>query len=498
MLWVVTALGCSDADGGGNAGAGGAPSGGAAPNGGAGGAGGAGGGGPSCGDGVCAATETCASCEADCGSCCGDEVCGDNELCGTCPSDCGACTGVAPTVTRGPYLQRGSSSGVVVRFRTAEPSDSVVAFGLDPSNLSQVVKLDESTTEHEVVLPNLSPDTRYYYGFGKADAPLLGADADHSVLTAPVAGTPRASRIWVLGDSGTANQNARDVRDAYLAFTGARGTDLVLMLGDNAYSDGTDDEYQAAVFDMYPTVLRNVVMYPTLGNHDGHSASSATESGPYYDMFTMPREAEAGGVPSGTEAYYSFDYGNIHFVCLDSYDSDRDPDGDMLTWLASDLAATQAEWLIAFFHHPPYSKGSHDSDDEGELIDMRENSLPLLESFGVDLVLSGHSHAYERTMYLHGHYGDSDSLTQAMILDAGSGSPSDDGAYVRASGSADGAVYVVAGSSGQVSGGPLNHPAMFVSLNNLGSLVLDVDGSTLSASFIDDEGGLADSFAMTK
>ena len=64
-------------------------------------------------------------------------------------------------------------------------------------------------------------------------------------------------------------------------------------------------------------------------------------------MFTLPQNGEAGGVPSGTENYYSFDYANIHFVCLDSSSSDRDVGSPMLTWLESDLSSTTQEWIIA-------------------------------------------------------------------------------------------------------------------------------------------------------
>jgi hypothetical protein len=101
-------------------------------------------------------------------------------------------------------------------------------------------------------------------------------------------------------------------------------------------------------------------------------------------------------------------------------------------------------------------------------------------------------------MYLHGHYGSSGTLTPAMILDSGDGTIGGDGAYVRAPASTDGAVYVVAGSSGQASGGSLNHPAMYISLNELGSLVLDVDGAALTATFVDDAGQSLDAFTIDK
>src|SRR5206468_1250949 len=136
-------------------------------------------------------------------------------------------------------------------------------------------------------------------------------------------------------------------------------------------------------------------------------------------------------------------------------------------------SANTQQWLIAYWHHPPYSKGSHDSDSESELQQMRQYANPILESHGVDLVLSGHSHSYERSYLLNGHYGSSSTLTSAMILDKGDGRVDGTGAYEKPAPLTPnkGAVYTVAGSSGQTSGGSLDHPAMYLSLNVLGSLV---------------------------
>ena len=407
-----------------------------------------------------------------------------------------AASGVAQTVQRGPYLQMATPSGLVVRWRTDQSVDSVVRYGTTPSSLSQSA-VGTTGTEHEVELSGLQPDTRYYYSIGTSSGPLAG-DSSYTFGTGPRTGVARATRVWVVGDSGRANSAARAVRDAYVSFTGARATDMWLMLGDNAYNDGTDTEYQAAVFDTYPELLRQAPVWPTLGNHDGHSASSASQSGPYYDIFTLPKNAEAGGLASGTEAYYSFDRSNIHFIVLDSYDSNRSASGTMLSWLENDLATSQQDWLIAFWHHPPYTKGTHNSDTESNLIDMRENALPLLESYGVDLVLSGHSHSYERSFLIDQHYGSSSTFNASMKVDSGSGREDDTGAYLKSAPGAinQGAVYAVAGSSGKIGGGSLNHPAMFVSFNELGSMVLDIDGLRLDALFLDDVGNVLDYFTL--
>ncbi|MCP4046829.1 MAG: DNRLRE domain-containing protein, partial [Gammaproteobacteria bacterium] len=393
----------------------------------------------------------------------------------------------AQTVIRGPYLQQGISNSMIIKWRTDTATDSKVDYGLTADNLNQSITDITLDTEHEVQISSLTPHTQYYYAIGNSSGVLAG-DSSFVFRTSPLPGTAEPTRIWVIGDSGTANANAQAVRDAFKSYTDSTETHLWLMLGDNAYNDGTDSEYQAAVFDTYPELLRQIPLWSTLGNHDGLTADSATQTGPYYDIFTLPRNAEAGGVTSGTEAYYSFEYGNIHFVVLDSYDSSRLPGGAMLTWLNNDLAVNQKEWVIAFWHHPPYTKGSHDSDTESQLIDMRSNALPILESYGVDLVLTGHSHSYERSFFIDGHYGLSSEFDSQHVVDGGDGIPVGDGAYSKSGGIGAanlGAVYAVAGSSGKATGGSLNHPVMFISLNSLGSMVLDINGNQLDAIFLD-------------
>jgi hypothetical protein len=404
----------------------------------------------------------------------------------------------AAVVTRGPYLQMGGPGSIVVRWRTDTATDSRVRFGSSPSSLTSAADNSQVTTEHEVLVPGLTADTQYFYSVGTSTVTLAGGDSTYFWITFPPTGTPVPTRIWVLGDSGTANSSAMAVRNAYLNATGTRHTDLWLMLGDNAYENGTDAEYQNAVFNMYPTMLRKSVLFPTLGNHDTAQSTQFVDTYPYFSMFTLPRNAETGGLPSGTEHYYSFDFGNIHFVCLDSMTANRSPSGAMATWLQNDLAATTRDWIIAFWHHPPYTKGSHNSDTETELVQMRQAFNPILEAGGVDVVLTGHSHSYERSFLIDQHYGLSSSFSSGNLVDGGSGR--DPNPYEKPPGlpGNQGAVYVVAGSSGQISGGTLNHPAMFLSLNVLGSVVLDFTTNRLDLQFLDSAGVVRDTFAIEK
>lgn len=411
----------------------------------------------------------------------------------------------AQTVTRGPYLQMGTASSQTLRWRTDTASDSRVQFGSAPSTLNSTTDLAGATTEHSVTLSGLQPATRYYYSVGSTSTRLAGGDTAHFFETAPTTAATRAFRVWVLGDAGTAgpsgvNASQTAVRDAYATYNGTRYTDLILMLGDNAYNTGTDAEYQNAVFNMYGSFLRQSNLWSTIGNHETAQATTINENNvPYFSIFSFPTRGEAGGLASGSERYYSFNIGNVHFVCLDSMTSDRSTGGAMLTWLAADLSANRQTWTIAFWHHPPYSKGSHDSDAESQLIEMRQNALPILESHGVDLVLSGHSHSYERSYLIGGHYGNSASWNaSSMLKDGGSGNTGGSGAYLKKGNAARRAVYAVTGSAGQTGSGPLNHPAMFISLNRLGSMILDVSGNRLDARFLRETGAIDDSFSIIK
>lgn len=409
----------------------------------------------------------------------------------------------AISLVRGPYLQMLSSNSVTIAWRTNLATDSRVTIGTDLNSQGLEVTDAQSVIDHAVEVTGLLPDMTYFYGVGDSSQIVSGPAAGQFFRTAPAVASPKAFSAWVLGDSGTGQTPQFDVRDAMLAETAADPPDLMIHLGDMAYETGTDAEFTSRFFAPYQAILRNTVCWPTIGNHEASSSDSPTQSGPYYSGYILPTAGQSGGLASGTEAYYSFDYANVHFVCLDSHDTPRNVGSAMLNWLTADIAATDRPWLVAFWHHPPYSKGSHDSDDVadsgGRMRDMRENVLPILEAGGVDLVLAGHSHAYERSFLVDGAY-DTPTTAAGHILDGGDGRVSGDGAYLKAGGFAanDGAIYVVAGHGGRPVAGTGGHPLMYFTEIDFGSCILDVDRNVLSMRNVRHDGVISDTFTVVK
>jgi 3',5'-cyclic AMP phosphodiesterase CpdA len=169
------------------------------------------------------------------------------------------------------------------------------------------------------------------------------------------------------------------------------------------------------------------------------------------------------------------------------------------------------DWTIVIFHHPPYTKGSHDSDEllggiDQPIFALREEFTPVFEQYGVDLAYAGHSHIYERSYYINGHTGLSATFDAATMAELNNdnmpATGQGDQAYsqIARNGLDDKVVYTVAGNGGQVtfttSGFP--HPANFFSELELGSVVIDVNHSRLEASFVDVNGAVLDSFVMTR
>ena len=433
----------------------------------------------------------------------------------------------AATIERGPYLQLATENSIRIVWRTQKKITPIVRYGLtandlnmlcsgDSIDLRQTEKSHQSTTtkplftapkgtiQFEATVTKLQPDTRYHYAIYDGDKRLTPADQPFTFRTHPEPGTKRDAYIWVVGDSGTGDKNQKQVHQALIDFNKKNNLtlDLYLHVGDMAYTKGKDNEFQKNFFAIYQSTLRNTVCWPSMGNHEGATSNGKTGTGPYYDAYITPTKAEAGGVPSGNESYYSFDYGRIHFVVLNSHDLDRRPAATMAQWLREDLAKTspkKTDWIIAYWHHPPYTKGSHDSDKEHQLIEMREHIMPILESNGVDLVLTGHSHIYERSMLMDGAY-ETPTVAENKILDDGDGDEKGDGAYQKSPGLPpnQGTVQIVTGHGGKKMKRRGYSPVMRRSLLQFGSTLINVKGSELRVSMLNANGKIADQFQIHK
>ena len=405
---------------------------------------------------------------------------------------------------RGPYLQMMSSNAVTIRWQSKNEFKGVVSYGIQSNQLNKTQYEDIASEEHEIRLTGLKPATKYFYS-ADSEAKTTFNGSSFWFKTSPEIKTNHANResvrFWVTGDQGYPNIIQEQVRDSMLTWIkkNPRSSldlsplDFWITTGDNAYRSGSNEQFQAGFFEPYKSILRNTPVWPVYGNHDARRWA-------FFDLFTFPTKAESGGVASGTEHYYSFDYANIHFVILDTEGSDLDVDGEMLSWLKKDLKETKQQWLIAFSHHPPYTKGSHNSDNKrdssGRLFTVRENILPLLEEAGVDLVLSGHSHMYERSDLINCHYGDSLTFADDMIREQ-----STDNKYKKKENnisSNSGTIYTVIGSSSKVDNGPLDHPALPHSLQEAGSMIFDVNKNQLKAFFINKSGQIKDQFEIMK
>jgi predicted MPP superfamily phosphohydrolase len=186
-------------------------------------------------------------------------------------------------------------------------------------------------------------------------------------------------RFAVIGDTGTGSKQQQQIADLMVRYRETYPFDFVLMLGDNLYGSETPADYRKKFSDVYQKLLDNKIkFYATLGNHDEPNER-------FYENFNM----------NGKE-YYRFTKGNVAFYSLNSTYMDK----KQLDWLESELAKDSSDWKIAFCHHPPYSSGGRHGSDKS----LREVVEPLFVKYGVNVVLTGHDHFYERIKPQKGVY----------------------------------------------------------------------------------------------
>lgn len=263
----------------------------------------------------------------------------------------------------------------------------------------------EDYVAYDATMVGLEPETIVCYELWFDGLPVVAGAGFETAITSH----DRPLSILALGDSGTGSGEQYRVSDQMAAIN----ADVFLHLGDMAYGEGTFFQFELFMFQVYAPIMHRLAMWPTIGNHEYKTNFGQ----PYLDVYYLP---EMAVLPEDQEYFYSFDYGNVHFVSVDSNDrrlllSIGDVEDDMLEWLEADLEASDAEWKIVFMHHPPYSSSERDINRL-----VRSSLLPIFERTGVDLVLAGHDHHYERTIpILSGEPNDTDEAITYIVSGAG-------------------------------------------------------------------------------
>jgi hypothetical protein len=357
------------------------------------------------------------------------------------------------TLTRGPYLQRLTTSGVTIVWNTDVPAACSLA--IRPLGGTAAIIPGGIDTVCAIPVTGLAPGTQYAYVPRAADVPL----ASESVFRAD--DPDRPFTFLVVGDSGTVGADQSAVRDRMLSTP----ADFLLHTGDMVYPDGAAEDFDPKFFWPYRDLMRHLVFWPCLGNHDAHTDGGA----PWRAAFYTPANN-----PAGNENYYSFDFGNAHFVVLNS-NGNTAPGGAQYAFLDSDLAASTALWKFVAFHHTIYSSGHH-----GSRIDIRNNLVPLFDQHRVDVVLMGHDHDYERTLPLQGCL--SDPCAGDQVVEPGAGT-----------------VYVTTGGGGGESR-PFETENTFTAYKEAAFHYtrVAVKGSTLLLQMIREDGAVRDTMTLVK
>jgi predicted phosphodiesterase len=304
--------------------------------------------------------------------------------------------GVA-TLLRAPYVQNVKTNALTIVWTTIEDGPSEVRYG--QSDFSQVAPA--TSTYFVDPLPNAIPaaDAQYRsYYVHQADLTGLVADTvyQYQIFTNEVNLTPGGSastrtakppttpgfRFAALGDSGMANTAQRNVGTRLAQVQ----PDLVVHTGDIVYEEGTHYLYDKRYFQIYADLLKSIWIAPSIGNHDEERDQGQS----YTDVYVNPPNATN---PADREHYYSFDYGNAHFIILSNYRS-ISASSPQRQWLQNDLASTNQFWKFVVFHEPAYASNQNNGNqDTGDIV---QHFVPLFQQYGVDVVINGHWHDYER------------------------------------------------------------------------------------------------------
>lgn len=284
-------------------------------------------------------------------------------------------------ITRRPYLQNvWADSASVVWKTTLQGNSCFVKYGVNQLSNVKVgttAKNPDGSFTHTVTITGLQPGLRYKYAIYNDSVKL--DDSPLNYIDAQRIDTTQGFRFIAMGDIG---RNPFD--DGFPGMTAKQITqqvnhpDFIIGLGDIVYPLGEADKYDPYLFQPFANVFSNVPFYPVLGNHDW----GVNPEGNFCNEWKLPNN----------EHYYSYNYLNTHFICLDSKEGDFYEFGAQKAWLINDLQLAQGhfKWIIVSLHHP--GRTCTYKNDEPNVISL----YPIFAQYNVDFVLNGHAHTYER------------------------------------------------------------------------------------------------------
>eukprot|EP00002_Diphylleia_rotans_P030629 TRINITY_DN630_c0_g1_i1.p1 TRINITY_DN630_c0_g1~~TRINITY_DN630_c0_g1_i1.p1 ORF type:complete len:443 (-),score=81.34 TRINITY_DN630_c0_g1_i1:130-1458(-) len=303
----------------------------------------------------------------------------------------GTLPGSNPTLRRWPYITSVSADSVTVQWGVPTTvTASAIAFTaadgstVQADGLFKRIEISRSAGSihlFSATLTRLAADSSYCYRIFVGREEIVGGLV---FRTAPASDSTKPVRFIAWGDFGAGTAAQREIRDAM--WTRYESADHMLALGDNVYLTGTHEQFENNFFQVYKEQAAQKALYLTPGNHDYYANGAQS----YLDNFFQPQNAFR---QDHKGRYFSWDWGMIHYVSVDTEtpldDAPTQPDG-MLAWLEDDLSKTRKDWKIVIMHKPPYS--------EGRIVDNRVNNLlvPIFEKYGVQIVLTGHWHDYQR------------------------------------------------------------------------------------------------------
>ncbi|MBL0709228.1 MAG: metallophosphoesterase family protein [Sulfurimonas sp.] len=390
-------------------------------------------------------------------------------------------------VPRSPYLVMQTQNSITIKWQSPEREIGRVEYGFFSDILDKNISDLKKTNKHSIKISGLQECTKYYY---KVISKTLDIDNSKRSFKTLCKNSDK-QLLWVIGDSGVKEKKQKKVYQEMLKYINydVDKLDMWILLGDNAYKSGTQKQYNSKLFEPYKKLVKKLVPWAVAGKHDAKRWA-------FYNIWDFPTKGESGGVPSGDESFYSIDNANLHLVMLDSQTPRTDKNSKLANWLRKDLKANKKPWVVVAIHTPPYTDNKGDSSGTKRAIKrVREHLVPIFDEFGVDLVLSGHSHGYERSKLMKNHLGTSDTFKpkEHLVQDS-------DFCYTKPfiATKNSGTIYLVNGSASRVDETELKHPAMPFSFELMGSLMLEITPTTLNSKFLTIDGEIKDEFTIKK